>query len=115
MGARKNLLEDGILFNIAQDHPETTPSNQCRFDVGIVVAHDYFIEEPVKEGTIFGGKYAVYEVKHTTQDIANAYVAIFAALQSKEYEHNGHPIVEKYRGENEMCEICVPIRCSIEI
>ena len=109
----QNLLESAILFAIPQDNPETTLPDNCRFDACIVIPNDYQVDDSVFEGEISGGKYLIYEVKHTAEDIQKAYSDIFPSLQSNGYQMDNKPIMEKYIGDmisNPYCEICVPVK-----
>lgn len=109
----KKLLESTILFAIPQDNPETTLPEHCRFDACIVIPSDYPVDDSVLEGEISGGKYLIYEVKHTAEDIQKAYSYIFSSLQNNEHQLDNRPIMEKYIGDrinNPYCEICVPIK-----
>ncbi|AXI09298.1 DNA gyrase inhibitor [Oceanobacillus zhaokaii] len=108
------LLESVILFAIPQDKPETTLPENCRFDACIVISNDYQVDNLVNEGELSGGKYIIYEVKHTAEDIQKAYSYIFPSLQSNRYKiDDNKPIMEKYIGDmvtNPYCEICVPVK-----
>jgi len=109
----KNLLESATLFAIPQDNPETTPSGNCRFDACIVISKDYQLDDSICEGELSGGKYLIYEVKHTAEDIQKAYTGIFPSLLSNGYQIDNKPILEKYTGDminNPNCEICVPVK-----
>lgn len=109
----KNLLELATLFAIPQDNPETTLPENCRFDACIVIPSDYQVDNSVFEGEISGGKYLIYEVKHTAEDIQKAYTEIFPSLLSNGYQIDSKPILEKYTGDminNPYCEICVPVK-----
>ncbi|KAB7662724.1 AraC family transcriptional regulator [Bacillus sp. B1-b2] len=110
----RNLLsESTILLAIPQDNPETTLSEKCRFDACIVIADDYQIDGSIFEGETSEGKYLIYEVKHITEDIQEAYSKIFLFLQSNEYHIDNRPIIERFIGNmnsNSFCEICVPIK-----
>ncbi|WP_100332610.1 AraC family transcriptional regulator [Bacillus xiapuensis] len=108
----KGLLESGTLFAIPQDNPKTTIPDNCRFDACIVIPNDYQVNDSVLEGELSGGKYLIYEVKHTAEDIQKAYSDIFQALQNQEYEMDNKPIMEKYTGDiisSPYCEVCVPV------
>lgn len=108
-----NLLESAILLAIPQDNPETTLPDNCRFDACIVIPSDYQVDDSVFDGEVPGGKYLIYEVKHTAEDIQKAYSEIFSSLQSTEYRLDNKPIMEKYIGDmvdQPYCEICVPIK-----
>ncbi|MBM7542727.1 AraC family transcriptional regulator [Amphibacillus cookii] len=110
----RNLLESAILFAIPQDNPETTLPDNCRFDACIVIPNDHqVVDDSVLEGHITGGKYLIYEVKHTAEDIQKAYSNIFQSLQNNGYKKDTKPIMEKYIGDmvsNPYCEICVPVK-----
>ncbi|WP_017473103.1 AraC family transcriptional regulator [Amphibacillus jilinensis] len=110
----RNLLESAILFAIPQDNPETTLPDNCRFDACIVIPNDYQeVDDSVLEGQITAGKYLIYEVKHTAEDIQKAYSNIFQSLQNNGYKMDIKPIMEKYIGNmvgNPYCEICVPVK-----
>lgn len=109
----KNLLDSATLFAIPQDNPQTTLPDNCRFDACIVIPNDYRVDDSVNEGEISGGKYLVFEVKHTSEAIQKAYTDIFQSLQNSGYKIDNKPIMEKYIGDmfsNPYCEICVPIK-----
>lgn len=109
----KKLLESAILFAIPQDNPETTLPDNCRFDACIVIPNDYQVDDSVFEGELSGGKYLIYKVKHTAEDIQKAYADIFPSLRSNGYQMDNKPIMEKYIGDmisNPYCEICVPVK-----
>ncbi|MDK8179600.1 GyrI-like domain-containing protein [Paenibacillus sp. UMB4589-SE434] len=111
----KNLLTSATLFAIPQDNPETTLPENCRFDACIVISKDYQIDASICEGELPGGKYLIFEVKHTAQDIQKAYADIFPFLQSLGYKMDDKPILERYIGDmisNPYCEICVPIKAG---
>ncbi|WP_282142581.1 AraC family transcriptional regulator [Cytobacillus oceanisediminis] len=109
----KNLLKSAILFAIPQDNPETTLPYHCRFDACIVIPNDYQVDNSVFEGELSGGKYLIYEVKHTAVDIQKAYSDIFQSLKKNGYKMDNKPIMEKYIGDmisNPTCEICIPVK-----
>lgn len=109
----KNLLNSATLLAIPQDNPETTPPENCRFDACIVISDDYQMDDSMNERELFGGKYLIYEVKHTAEDIQKAYADIFPSLQDNGYQIENKPIFEKYTGDminNPYCEICVPVK-----
>ncbi|SOC15566.1 DNA gyrase inhibitor GyrI [Ureibacillus xyleni] len=107
-----NVLESATLFGIPQDNPVTTNPNNCRFDACIVIPNDFQLDDSVHEGELSGGKYLVFEVRHTAEAIQNAYAEIVPSLQSNGFQMRSNPIMEKYTGDlisNPYCEICVPI------
>ncbi|MET3846472.1 DNA gyrase inhibitor GyrI [Paenibacillus sp. OAE614] len=59
--AEKNLLnESSILLGIAQENPESTPPEKCRYDACIVIPDDYRIDDTdnnIFETELAGGHY----------------------------------------------------------
>ncbi|OZB96157.1 GyrI-like domain-containing protein [Paenibacillus sp. XY044] len=113
----KNLLDgSSILLGIAQDNPETTHPENCRYDAGIVISDDYRIDptdNDIFETELAGGHYVTYEVKHTAEDIQKAWADIFPALYYSGYQMDNKPIFERYIGDmlyNNYCEICIPVK-----
>ncbi|WP_025692098.1 AraC family transcriptional regulator [Paenibacillus zanthoxyli] len=109
----KNLLtESAIILGIPQDNSETTLPEHCRYDACIVISKDYPIDDSVCEGELIGGKYVVFKVKHTTEDVQKAWTEIIPALQNSGYQMDHKPIIERYTGDminHHFCEICVPV------
>lgn len=110
----RNLLTDStILLGIPQDNPETTLPENCRYDTCIVISKDYPMDDSIYESEFSGGDYAIITVKHTAEDIQQAWADLFPALQHHNYQIDHKPIIERYTGKmlnNELCEICVPIK-----
>ncbi|MRN54764.1 AraC family transcriptional regulator [Paenibacillus monticola] len=109
----KNLLtESAIILGITQDNPETTPPESCRYDACIVISNDYRIDNSISESELSAGEYVICKVKHTAEDIQNAWAEIFTNLQNSKYQIDNRPIFERYTGDminNDYCEICVPV------
>lgn len=116
--AKKNKLLNGssILLGIAQDNPETTLPENCRYDACIVISDDYHLNKTdnnIFETEFAGGNYVTYEVKHTAEDIQKAWVDIFPELSKSGYQIDNKPIFERYIGDmmyNNYCEICIPVK-----
>ena len=110
----KNLLtESAILFGIAQDNPQTTSPEHCRYDACFVISETAQLEPPIYEGVIPGGKYLVYRLQHTAEEVQKAWATIIPYLQSNGVQIDDKPMLERYTGElisKEMCELCVPIK-----
>ncbi|RDY27748.1 DNA gyrase inhibitor [Romboutsia weinsteinii] len=107
------FTEDAVIYGIAQDNPEITPLESCRYDVCIVIPNEYEVNNLVEEMELEGGEYAVYKINHTTEDVKKAWGEIFNDLQQKGYIIDNKPTIERYSKEmidNEFCEICVPIK-----
>lgn len=111
----KGLLNDeSIILGIAQDNPELLQGDSCRYDACLVISNDININnEYVHSGKLSGGKYAIFTINHTEEDIKRAWNEMFSILASKGYSiDNSKTIIERYVGKivkNHKCEICVPI------
>ncbi|MEG0448761.1 MAG: GyrI-like domain-containing protein [Lysinibacillus sp.] len=108
------ITDDSIIFGIAQDNPQTTKPESCRYDACIVISKDYIISDgDVSEGNMTGGKYAVFKIDHTAQAVQKAWNDIFTILSSRGIQIDGtRPIIERYIVKlvsNHQCEICVPV------
>lgn len=109
----KNLLtSSAVIFGIAQDNPETTPPEDCRYDVCIVISKDYPLNNSLEEGKLAGGTYAIFKVEHTAEAIQKAWAAIFPSIKNSGYKMDNKPILERYNVqmvEAGYCELCVPV------
>ncbi len=106
--------DESIILGIAQDNPETTKPENCRYDTCIVVSNDYSVTDgDVREGNIVGGKYAVFKINHTAEAVQKAWIDIFPELLRQGYQFDeARPILERYIAQmvnNHHCEICVPV------
>jgi len=114
--AKSNDLfnDESIILGIAQDNPETTKPENCRYDTCIVVSRYYAVTDGhVREGYIVGGKYAVFKIIHTAEAVQKAWIDIFPELLRQGYQFDEtRPIIERYivkMVNNHHCEICVPV------
>lgn len=110
------LRESAIILGIAHDNPGITLPEQCRYDVCIVIPHQYTIQEverDIQETELPGGKYAVFPIEHTVKALQKAWADIFPELLSCGYQiDTTRPMLERYIPnilQNNMCEICAPI------
>jgi DNA gyrase inhibitor GyrI len=106
--------DESIILGIAQDNPETTKADNCRYDTCIVVSNDYSVTDGyVREGNIVGGKYAIFIINHTAEAVQKAWIDIFPELLKQGYQFDeARPIIERYTAQmvnNHHCEICVPV------
>jgi DNA gyrase inhibitor GyrI len=114
--ARSNNLwnDKSVVLGIAQDNPETTKPENCRYDTCIVLENDVVLDDDsVCQGNLTGGKYAVFLIPHTAEAVQAAWAEIFSYLFSQAVQYDEtRPILERYaveRVKNHYCEICVPI------
>ncbi|MCB2309140.1 GyrI-like domain-containing protein [Clostridium estertheticum] len=108
------LNEQSIILGIAHDNPKIVEPKNCRYDTGLVISNDYCISDDyISDGSIPGGEYAVFKIRHTTEEVQKAWLAIFPELFKKGYQlDEARPILERYKTEmvrKHFCEICVPI------
>lgn len=108
------LNEESIILGIAHDNPELVEPKNCRYDTCLVISNDYRINNDyISEGSILGGKYAVFKIRHTAEAVQKAWIEIFPELFRQNYHlDEARPILERYRFKlvkEHYCEICVPI------
>jgi DNA gyrase inhibitor GyrI len=112
--SRHLFNEQSVILGIAHDNPELVEPKNCRYDTCLVISNDYWINDDyICEGSILGGKYAVFKIRHTAEAVQEAWLAIFPELYKYSYQlDETRPILERYRNElvkDHYCEICVPI------
>jgi DNA gyrase inhibitor len=114
--AKENNLinEESIILGIAQDNPEFTEPNACRYDTCLVVSEEFKTDDNnINWGKIIGGRYCVFKINHTALAMQQAWMEIFSQLSKANYEFDaGRPILERYAFKminKHLCEICVPI------
>ncbi len=108
------LSDDSVIFGIAQDNPEQTAPENCRYDACLAVDTGFHTQDsPILFGNLTGGSYAVFTVAHTAQAIQNAWNDIFSELQRRSLIADfTKPVIERYAVKminNHKCEICVPL------
>ena len=84
--ARSNNLFDDetVIYGIAQDNPETTEPEKCRYDTCIVVSDEYLaVDNYISYGRIVGGIYEVFKIEHTAQAVMQAWSVIFCKCQHR--------------------------------
>ena len=118
----KAWLKENDLFNeattilgIAQDNPETTVPENCRYDVGLVVSEfREFDDSRISKTVIQAGKYALFTVDHTTQAVEQFWRNLPNVLnESNVILDVSRPIIERYQYKmimTHLCEFCVPIQ-----
>jgi DNA gyrase inhibitor len=115
-GKGNNLMKgEGVIVGISHDDPSTTPTDRCSYDAGIAISEDFSLDDAVAEGVLSPGRYAVYEVEHTAEEIGKAWGMIFMDLTNAGLlaDTDQRPAFERYSEvllEKHLCEICVPIK-----
>ncbi|SEL99509.1 DNA gyrase inhibitor GyrI [Rhodococcus maanshanensis] len=112
--SRRGLLRDGaILCGIPRDDPSATPPEECRYDAAIVVSDDLELDDTVGVGNLRGGRYAVFDVPHTTEGLNAAWSRLFAEIETRGLAMDDAPIFEMYTSEllaRHTCQLWVPLR-----
>lgn len=108
---RKNKLftEETTILGIALDNPTLTPTNRLRYDVGFIIDKNVKINLPTRK--IDDGKYAIFEVGHTKQDVLQFWQNI-QNITADLLVDNKRPIIERYacnKISEHLCEFCIPI------
>lgn len=99
-----------VILGIALDNPAQCPSDQLRYDVGVVLHSRESIGLRVR--TIEGGPYAVFEVSHTAEGVSAFWQNLTALTQGLAVDW-GRPILERYAARmvaQHLCELCVPLK-----
>lgn len=117
MESFKNYLKEHGLFNnsttilgIALDNPKAVDPESLRYDVGFIINEPVDISLPTR--TIDSGKYAVFELPHTSEAISNFWKNISKTTISFQIDYN-KPIIERYYAKKiykHLCEICIPLK-----
>jgi DNA gyrase inhibitor GyrI len=111
--SKQGLFVDSIIYGIAQDNPQTTPPEQCRYDVCLVAGADCHTDESVQRGEIPNGKYAVFTIPHTVEAVQEFWNTVFLVLHNNNLQYDeAKPILERYKYrfvQDHKCEFCVPI------
>jgi DNA gyrase inhibitor GyrI len=108
------FTKSAVILGISQDNPAVTPSENCRYDVCIVVP-EYFTatDADVSIAELPGGKHAVFTLDHTAEAIQKAWGKIFSQLSAQGQQPDvSRPIIERYIPAmiaKHLCEICVPV------
>lgn len=80
------------------------------------VEENVALDDTVEEGEFTGGEYAVCTVKHTTEEVQQAWAAVFPALRQSGYQPDNKPALERYTGKmiaDGYCEICIPVMRTV--
>ncbi|MGF9695870.1 AraC family transcriptional regulator [Paenibacillus sp. MABNR03] len=111
---KQMLTEAAVLFGIPQDNPTTTSPENCRYDAAIVLNEpEYSDDDSIEMGELPGGDYLICKVRHTAEDVQQAWNEIIPHLQNSSYVIDHKPVLERYQWdllEQHYCEICVPVK-----
>lgn len=108
----KNIFKNSTIYGIAQDGADTPPE-KCRYDVCIVVEDESILDNNVMIGKLQGGKYAIFTINHTAEDVQEFWQSAFEILKENNIQYDfSKPILERYKENlvnNGKCEFCVPL------
>ena len=103
--------DDTAILGIALDNPLSTPENELRYDVGMVInGKDIHCDLPIRN--IDSGRYAIFEVPHTENDVANFWKNIDTLTSGLLVDYT-KPIIERYAFSKislHLCEFCIPLK-----
>lgn len=106
-----STMDNAVLYGIAQDNPSVTPSAECRYDVCLEADNQVTGDANLPTQTISGGKYAIYEIPHTSEAVYAVYNEILR--QPDIVLDFSRPIIERYDKQKiniGLCEILVPVK-----
>ena len=109
-----NLFRDeAVILGIAWDDSQAVNPDNCRYDVCLIVAEDFYCEDVnIMNGKLSGGKYVVMRIPHTAEALQNAWSNGLGYLAQAYTFDFSRPIIERYAKvlvDNHLCELCVPI------
>ena len=107
------------MLGIAQDNPDITAPEKCRYDCGIEVDAGFRPQGDIGVQEFAGGRYACTRYQGTGAGIHQAWMQMFAeGLPASGYQPDDKPAVELYEKNFESdaatgmftCLLCVPVR-----
>lgn len=105
------MTQEAVLLGIAWDNVNTTPPEQCRYDV--VLLGDYASDEEWIIADCFaGGKYVLVEIPHTQEAVSYIWNEGILFLSQKYHLDFTRPIIERYRKklvDEHLCEMMFPV------
>lgn len=114
LAAARGLLSKAVILGIARDNPEATPPEVCRYDACLVTEKNFPENGEILYGTLPGGKYAVFTVRHTAGAVAAAWETVFSDCAAAGLTPDfSRPVAERYSAEMLRagnCELCVPVK-----
>ena len=107
-----DLFKDNTtILGIALDNPLSTPENEQRYDVGMIITgKDIHCDLPIRN--IDSGRYAIFEVPHAENDVANFWKNIDILTSDLPVDYT-KPIIERYSFSKislHLCEFCIPLK-----
>lgn len=104
--------EQTVILGVALDDPSVTPSDQLRYDVGVILEEHEDIGLATRK--LDDGGYAIFEVPHTKQGVLAFWQDLAQVTTGLSIDYN-RVIIERYamkKINNHMCEFCIPIHST---
>lgn len=105
--------ESTIILGIALDDPNSVPSAQLRYDIGVIINDIKDIKDiPLDTRIIPSGNYAVFEIPHTREAVSDFWKNIDSVLNTLDADCE-KPVIERYSSEKiskGLCEFCIPLK-----
>lgn len=101
---------DSVLVGIALDNPLEIGSEDCRYDVGIVV-ENLEIESKFPKRFLDNGSYLIIEVEHTSEAVSQFWQNLPNHVVDYKLDPK-RPIIERYavsKVNQGYCEFCIPV------
>ncbi len=109
----QHLFQNPTILGIAQDNPLTTSTEHCRYDVCLILNDTTTSAKfPLKYGEFTGGKFAVFQLAHNVQAVADWYSELDKLIQLYQLTPRPTPIIERYQDKMikaDLCEMLLPI------
>lgn len=109
----KKLLDDSsVILGIALDDPAHIDGDKLRYDVGLIISKENNAALSIRK--IPDGIYAVFEIPHTEQDVADFWSNI-GQLSCNLPVDETKPVIERYSADKvakHLCEFCIPLKKS---
>ncbi len=102
------LKEYGI-YGVPHDDPGKIPPEKCRYDLMLMTNRDFSKDQMVHTGHFEGGKYAVFTVTHSTEEVNLFWSQLPQMIQNNQLNMHQASIMERYREEEGVCEFLLPI------
>ena len=107
---KKLLDQNSVILGIALDNPAVTDKDKLRYDVGLIINGNPNIALDIRK--VPDGIYAVFELPHTEQDVADFWSNMQQLGDSLSVDET-KPIIERYSADKvakHLCEFCIPLK-----
>lgn len=109
---QKELSSYGI-WGIALDNPDQTPPEECRYDLVLCTSTQNTFNSEVKVRQFKGGKYAVFNIPHTTEEVQQFWANLGKHITQNNLNLRDEPVIERFKEEeglDQFCDFLIPIQ-----